>query len=47
MVPGKFRVNLEISEAFSMSLEISLSCICLRLGFSNFDQNHEKIVYLI
>ena len=48
-----------------MSLEISFSCVSLRLGFSNlfsrevsesrifvflangFDQNHDKIVYLI
>ena len=45
-----------------MSLEISFSCISLRLGFPNFwprglgvsdfyligfDQNHDKIVYLI
>ena len=57
----KFCSNFEISEEFSMSLEISFSCVSLRLGFSNFwlrglgfcfmangfDQNHEKIVYLI
>ena len=47
-----------------MGLEISFSCVSLRLGFSNFwlrglgvsdfcflahgfDQNHDKIVYLI
>ena len=44
-----------------MSLEISFSCVSLRLRFSNFwpesrifvflangfDQNHDKIVYLI
>ena len=38
MVPGKFRVsiNLKISEEFSMSLEILFSCVSLRLGISNF-----------
>ena len=62
---GNFCSNLEISEAFSISLEISFSCVSLRLGLSNFwprglgvsdfcvflangfDQNHDKIVYLI
>ena len=33
---GKFCSNLEILEAFSMSLEISFSCVSLRFGFSNF-----------
>ena len=33
---GKFCSNLEISEEFTMSLEISPSCVSLRLGFSNF-----------
>ena len=33
---GKFCSNLEISEAFSMSLEISFSCVSLCRGFSNF-----------
>ena len=32
----KFCSNLEISKAFSMSLEISFSCDFLGLGFSNF-----------
>ena len=33
---GNFCSNLEISEAFRMSLEISFSCVSLPLGFSNF-----------
>ena len=61
---GNFCSGLEISEAISMSLEISFSCVSLRLEFSNFwprglavsdfclltddfDQNYDKIVYLI
>ena len=33
---GKFCFNLEISEAFLMRLEISFSCVSLRLGVSDF-----------
>ena len=33
---GNFCTNLEISEAFRISLEISFSCVSLRLEFSNF-----------
>ena len=33
---GNFCSNLEISEAFGMSLEISFSRVSLRLGYSNF-----------
>ena len=35
-VLGNFCSDLEVSEAFGMSLEISFSCISLRLGFLNF-----------
>ena len=35
---GNFCSNLEISEEFWMSLEISFSCVSLRLGLSNFWQ---------
>ena len=33
---GNFLSNLEILEAFCMSLEISFSCVSLRLVFSHF-----------
>ena len=56
MVPGKFRVSeifVPISKS-RMSLEISFSRVSSSLGVSDFcflangfDENHDKIVYLI